>query len=68
MMTVMSTTGHHYPRYYVLLMHATSQLQRAVHWPPERLYLHIFPEEAAMQDNDTLLELSSASSREHRLQ
>ena len=24
MMPLMSTTGHYYPRYYVLLMHATS--------------------------------------------
>ena len=35
-------------------MHPFSQLQRTVHvhWTPARLHLHMFLEEAAMQDND----------------
>ena len=35
-------------------MHATSQLQNAVHWTPACLHLHLFIEEAAMQENDTM--------------
>ena len=52
MMLVMSTTGYHYPRHYVLLMRPPSKLQRAVHWTPVCLHLHLLIEDAAMQEND----------------